>query len=313
MSLRILITCPPMLKTLDACQERFKLEDMEIIVPEITQQLSEDELCALITDVDGVIAGDDPYSARVLEVGHKGQLRALAKWGIGVDAIDLEAAKNLGIKTSNTPDVFGEEVADVVIGYTVMLTRQLHRIDAAVHQGDWLKIRGTSLQGKTAGIIGVGSIGRAVAERFRAMGMKLLGYDVSPIAVTFIEKSGLTQVPLQELLENADIIVVACVLTKDNSYLLDEGAFSIMKNNVFIINVARGMLIKQSALVDSLDSGKIAGAALDVFESEPVTTNNPLCGYPQVILGSHNGSNTNESVQRVNQLAIDNLVRDLAG
>lgn len=312
MTARVLITCPPMLKTLDSCQERFEKEGLEVVAPEIEQQLSEEELCELITDVDGVIAGDDPYSERVLSIGKEHRLRTVAKWGIGVDAIDLEAAKRLGIPVSNTPDVFGEEVADVAIGYTIMLTRALHHIDAAVRSGDWLKIRGVSLQGKVAGVIGVGSIGKAIVRRLSTMGMQLYGYDVRDIPETYCTEQGLEQVPLDKLLSESDLVIVACVLTRDNKYLLDERAFYLMKQNAYLVNISRGMLVKESALLHALESGKLAGAALDVFESEPLATDNPLCAFKNVILGSHNGSNTHEAVMRVNQLAIDNLVRDLA-
>jgi len=311
MSWRILITCPPMLMTLEHCRERFTVEQFEVTTPEIVQQLSEDQLCEMIADFDGVIAGDDPFTAKVLQIGRQGHLRALAKWGIGVDAIDLEAAKSLGIYTSNTPNVFGDEVADVALGYILLLARQLHRIDQAIRQGEWLKIRGTSLRGKVAGIIGLGSIGSAVADRLHVLGMELLGYDIKPFYTDANKSTNIRQVELAELLNCADYIVVACALTRENHNLINESAFAKMKQGVSIINVARGSLIQESALLSALNSGRVAGAALDVFEKEPLTPDNPLCLYPQVILGSHNSSNTEEAVLRVNQLAIDNLVRDL--
>ncbi|ACK64160.1 D-isomer specific 2-hydroxyacid dehydrogenase NAD-binding [Rippkaea orientalis PCC 8801] len=311
MTWRILITCPPMLASIESCQERFKTENLEVVTPEIVQQLSEDELCQIIAEFDGVIAGDDPFTAKVLEIGQKGQLKVLAKWGIGVDAIDLEAAKNLGIYTSNTPNVFGDEVADVALGYTLLLARQLHKIDSAIRQGNWLKIQGTSLRNKVAGIIGVGSIGAAIARRFKVMGMNLLGYDVRTIDPKLCQETQLKQVELHQLFQASDCIVLACNLTPENYHLLDEKAFNQMKNGTWIVNVARGPIIDEKALINALDSGRIAGAALDVFESEPITTENPLVKYEQVIMGSHNSSNTREAVLRVNQIAIDNLVRDL--
>ncbi|MGH2413935.1 MAG: phosphoglycerate dehydrogenase [Microcystaceae cyanobacterium] len=311
MTWRVLITCPPMLLTLEECRERFAAENLEVVAPNVIQQLSEAELCEIIADFDGVIAGDDPFNAKVLHIGRQGRLRVLAKWGIGVDAIDLEAAKKLGIYTSNTPNVFGDEVADVALGYTILLARQLHKMDAAVHQGKWLKIQGTSLQGKVAGIIGVGSIGQAIARRFHTLGMQVLGYDVRPIAPEFCQETHLQQVNLEQLLRESDCIVLACNLTPENYHLLDESAFSLMKDGVWIVNVARGLIVDEKALVDALEKGKVGGAALDVFESEPLATGHPLLNYEQVIVGSHNSSNTREAVLRVNQIAIDNLVRDL--
>jgi D-3-phosphoglycerate dehydrogenase len=300
-----------MIMTLDHCQERFAQERFEIHVPEFEQQMSETALCELIAKFDGVIAGDDPFTAKVLEIGRQGKLKAVAKWGIGVDAIALDAAKELGIFTSNTPNVFGDEVADVALGYLILLARQLHRIDAAVRQGTWLKIQGRSLRGKTAGIIGVGSIGQAIARRCQALGMELLGHDPYPIDPTFCEKTGLQAVSLNQLFQQADCIFLACNLTPHNYHLLNADAFAQMQDGVWIVNVARGALIDEAALINALEDGTVSAAALDVFETEPLPAMSPLTQFEQVICGSHNSSNTREAVLRVNQLAIDNLVRDL--
>ncbi|MDR9404720.1 MAG: phosphoglycerate dehydrogenase [Halothece sp. Uz-M2-17] len=311
MNWRILITAPPMLLSLEACQERFQQENLEVVAPNVVQQLTEEELCEQIADFDGVIAGDDPFTEKVLAIGKKGRLKVLAKWGIGVDAIDLEAAKNLGIYTSNTPNVFGDEVADVALGYTILLARQLHKIDSAVHQGEWLKIQGTSLAGKTVGIIGVGSIGQALARRYQVLGMNILGYDVHPIDSNFCQETGLQPVELKQLFAESDCIILCCNLTPENYHLLNQETFALMKDGVWIINVARGGLISETALIVALKEGKVGAVALDVFESEPLAKDHPLTQFPQVIFGSHNSSNTREAVLRVNQKAIDNLVRDL--
>lgn len=311
MSYRILITCPPMLRTLTACQARFAQENLEVVAPEVVQQLTEAQLLEIIADFDGVIAGDDPFTARVLAKGRQGRLRALAKWGIGVDAIDLDAAKELGIYTSNTPDVFGDEVADVALGYLILIARQLHRMDAAVRQGHWLKVQGASLRGRTAGIIGVGSIGKAIARRLSVLGMSLLGYDIRAIDPDFCAEVQLQQVDFDTLLAKTDCLFLSCNLTGQNHHLLNEAALTKAKPGLWIINVARGSLIQESALVSALSKGIVGAAALDVFEEEPLSLNNPLLSLEQVILGSHNSSNTLEAVLRVNQLAIDNLMRDL--
>lgn len=311
MKMRVLITCPPMLQAEDGWRERFRNLGIEVIAPEIAQQLSEAELLTLIGDVDGVIAGDDPFTACVLEKGRAGRLKVLVKWGIGVDAIDLQAANRLGIVTANTPNVFGEEVADVAIGYAIMLVRQLHRIDTAVRVGQWLKIRGRSLHGMTAGIIGVGSIGRALALRCAVMGMPVLGYDVAGIPAEMAAETGLRETGLMNLLADADIVFLTCSLSDGNRHFMDADAFGKMKRGAYIINVARGALIRETALQDALDNGVLAGAALDVFEREPLDRAHPLCGYQQVILGSHNSSNTADAVTRVNNIAINILLKAL--
>jgi D-3-phosphoglycerate dehydrogenase len=311
MSFRVLVTCTPMLMSLADCQERFKAENLDVVAPKIDQQLSEAELRKMIADFDGVITGDDPFTERVLEIGRNGRLRVIVKWGIGLNAIDLEAAKKLGIYVSNTPGMFGDEVADTALCYILLLARNLHKIDAAVRQGEWLKIQGTSVRGKVAGIIGVGSIGSAIARRLHVLGIQVLGYDPRPIASAFCQETGLQQVELDHLLGSADCVVLSCSLTPDNYHLLNKSAFSMMKDGVWIVNVARGALIDENALIAALESDKVGAAALDVFESEPLPSDHPLLKYEQVIVGSHNASNTREAVRRVNQLAIDILVREL--
>jgi D-3-phosphoglycerate dehydrogenase len=311
MSFRVLVTCTPMLMSLDDCQQRFKAENLEVVAPKIDQFLREAELSDMVAEFDGVITGDDQFTERVLEIGRKGRLRVIVKWGIGLNAIDLEAAQRLGIYVSNTPGMFGDEVADTALCYTLLLARGLHKIDVAVRQGEWLKIQGTSLRGRVAGIIGVGSIGSAIARRFRVLGMQVLGYDPYPIDPTFCQETGLHQVALDHLLRSADCIVLSCSLTPDNYHLLNKESFATMKEGVWIVNVARGALIDESALIVALENGKVERAALDVFETEPLSSTHPLLKYDQVIVGSHNASNTREAVLRVNQLAIDILVREL--
>ena len=311
MSFRVLITCTPMLKSLDDCRERFRQEDMDVVAPDVGQQLNEAELCDMVADFDGVITGDDPFTERVFEIGRQGRLKAVVKWGIGMNAIDVDAAKRLGIFVSNTPGIFGDEVADTALCYTLLLARRLHKIDAAVRAGEWPKTQGTSLRGKVAGIIGVGNIGSALARRFHALGMQVLGYDPYPIDAALCREIGLQQVELARLFASSDYIALCCGLTSENYHLINAETLASMKAGVRIVNVARGALIDENALIDALEDGKVGGAALDVFESEPVDPEHPLLSYDQVIAGSHNASNTKEAVVRANQVAIDILMREL--
>ena len=183
---RVLVTCRQMQSCIDDFRERLESAGLDLVLPEIVQQPSEDELIAMIGDYDGMIAGDDPLSARVLE--HATELRIISKWGVGVDGIDLQAATRLGIKVTNTPGVFGEEVADIGMGYVIMLARQLHRIHASVASGGWWKYEGHTLSGATLGVVGFGTIGQALARRGRAFGMDVRGHDptsaIRPLAAT---------------------------------------------------------------------------------------------------------------------------------
>ena len=308
---RILVTCTPMLKSLDECQERFKAEDLDVVAPNVGQQLSEEELLGMVADFDGVITGDDPFTEQVLKKGREGRLRAVVKWGIGLDAIDLEAAKKLDVFVSNTPGTFNDEVADAALTYIMMLARESHITNIAVRNGEWRKEPGVSLRGKVAGIIGVGNIGSALARRLHVLGMEVLGYDPYPINEAVKKDTGLCQVELDELFASSDCISLCCGLTPENYHLLNAEAFGKMKNGVWIVNVARGPIIDENALIDALEDGKVGGAGLDVFESEPVDPEHPLLSFDQVIAGSHNASNTKEAVSRVNQVSIDILLREL--
>ncbi len=311
MSFRVLVTSMPVLSTLEACRERFVAKGFEVIAPQITRQYTEAELCEIIADFDGVIAGDDPFTANILEIGRQGRLRALVRWGIGFDAVDVDAAKRLGIRFSNTPGVFNDEVADLALGYLLLLARGHHKVDAAARVGEWLKYQGTTLRGKTAGIIGVGNVGKEIARRVRSVGMSLLGYDAYPVDSAFCEETGMQLVEPDHIFRTADCVFLSCSLNADNYHLLNADTFAMMKDGVWIINVARGALIDENALIDALESGKVGGAGLDVFEVEPLGEEHPLCTYDQVILGAHNGSNTREAVLRVNRVAIDLLARFL--
>ncbi|WP_071515519.1 phosphoglycerate dehydrogenase [Geitlerinema sp. PCC 9228] len=310
MTWKVLVTCPHLQKTIDLYRERLAQQGVEVEVPPVVQQLSESELLEIIERFDGVIAGDDPFTAKVLENGKR--LKIVAKWGIGMDAIDQEAARKLGIQVKNTPDVFPNEVADVVVGYLVMLSRKLHQLDRAVRRGEWQQIQGQSLQGKTLGVVGIGSIGRAVVRRGVMLGMSVVGYDVMPVSQAFTNETGMKAVELEELLQSADFISLNCNLTADNQHMLSRRQFELMKAGVQIINTARGALIDERALVEALDSGKVGGAALDVFEEEPLPSESPLRSFDSCILGTHNSSNTREAVLRVNEMAIDNLLQGLS-
>ncbi len=309
MRYRVLVTCPQLQRTIDQYRDIFSRHDIEIEAPPLVQQMSESDLLQIIDGFDGVIAGDDPFTSQVLEKGTR--LKAIAKWGIGVDAIDLDAARRFGIRVSNTPDVFSDEVADVVMGYIILLARQLHRLDRSVRDGGWLKVPGISLRGRTLGVVGVGSIGREVTLRAAAAGMVPVGHDISPPPQDFLHRTGIRMLALDHLLAESDFISLNCSLTDRNRRMIGRRQFGIAKAGVYIVNTARGALIDETALAAALREGRVAGAALDVFEKEPLPLDSPLREFDNCIFGTHNSSNTVEAVQRVNRLAIDNLLEQL--
>lgn len=309
---RVLITCRHLQETIDEYRPLVAEHDVELQMPPVVQQLEEEELLRIVDQFDGIIAGDDPLTARVLKKGAD-RLKIVVKWGVGVDAIDLEAARKLDIPVRNTPGAFPDEVADVTIGYLILLARQLHRIDQGVRAGGWPKIRGRSLAGKELGVIGVGSIGRAVVRRALAMRMRVGGYDLRPVPAPLRKQENFESKTLDALLESSDFIALCCNLTPENYHMLGEPEFARMRDGAYVINTARGPLIDEEALVAALRSRKVAGAALDVFEHEPLPADSPLREFDTCILGSHNSSNTVEAVRRVNERAIQLLLEGLRG
>ncbi len=305
----ILISCLQLQEALDEHRARLDARGARLIVPAVVQRLSEAELIELVPEVDGIVAGDDELTRTVME--HAPKLRVISKWGIGVDAIDLDAARELGILVTNTPGMFGDEVADVALGYLLMLARQLHIIDREVRAGHWSKPAGTSLAGRSLGVVGLGDIGLAVARRGLTIGMRVLGVEVDPSRASSAIELGVDVTDLPTMLRTADVVSLNSPLTLHTRHMLDATALASMRRGAWIINTARGGLIDEAALVTALASGQIGAAALDVFEIEPLPADNPLRRFDQVILGSHNASHTVEAGYRTSERAIDNLIHGL--
>lgn len=304
--MKILITCPPMLRAIDTFRAGFAELGMEITTPEVVQILSEDELCALVPQFDGWIIGDDPATARVFAAGAAGKLRAAVKWGVGVDNVDFAACRKLGIPVANTPGMFGKEVADVALGYVIALARQTFDIDTGVKAGKWPKLAGISLAGKTVALVGFGDIGRNSAKRLLASEMKVIAYD--PF---FEQADGLGPVETAvwpERVEEADFVVLTCALTQENRHMVNADTLARCRRGVRIVNVARGPLVDEVALAVALKDGRVHSAALDVFEIEPLPAESALRALRgRCVFGSHNSSNTVEAVERTSWKALELL------
>lgn len=311
MKYNVLISCPHLQNTISHYYDIFEKNDILLTIPHVEQQLLEKDLVKIIEPIDGAIIGDDEFSSNVLKSAKN--LKVISKWGVGIDNIDLDCASRLGIVVKNTPGVFSGEVADVVLGYCILLSRKLHLIDKNVRSGYWPHLTGFSLQGKTIGIIGMGNIGKEVTKRANIIGMKIIGFDVISPPSDFLSQYSVEMKDIFYLFENSDIITLNCNLTKDNYHLLNSEAFSKMKKGVFIVNCARGGLIDEKSLISALNEGIVAGAALDVFENEPLTEDNPLRKYESCIFGSHNSSNTYEAIMKTNDIAINHVIEVLYG
>lgn len=282
-----------------------KAHKMEAICPEFTQTMSEEALCEILPNCDGWIIGDDPATEAVFSAGKQGLLKAVVKWGIGVDNVDFKACEKLGIPITNTPFMFGEEVADIAIGYMIGLARETYLIDRKIRLGEWPKNRGISLRNKNVGIVGYGDIGQQIVKRLHNFGLNITVYD--PAYDPEI-KTSITFQSWPQNIDKLDFLVFACSLNEKNRHMLNEEVFSKCKKGIRIVNVARGPLICETDLVDAIDNNIVHSAALDVFEDEPLSCMSPLHQFEKCIFGSHNSSNTYEAVARTNALAIEKLV-----
>lgn len=298
--MKVLVTCPPMVRMIDEFRPRFAALGVEVDAPAVVQTLPEAELIARLPQYDGWIIGDDPATRAVFAAGMAGKLRAAVKWGVGVDNVDLVAARELGLPITNTPGAFGGEVADVAVAYVTMLARELAAIDRGVRAGGWPKPAGISLAGKTAGLVGFGDIGRNVGRRLAAADLRLIAYDPGLAEAP----AGVELAAWPSRVEECDFLVFTCALTPKNRHMLNAEVLARAKRGVRVVNVARGPLIDEAALAAALASGQVRSAALDVFEVEPLPADSPLRGFEQCVFGSHNGSNTVDAVRRTSERAI---------
>jgi len=290
-----------MLASVEEWRSLFDDLGVELVLPDVVQTLSEQELVELLPSCDGWIIGDDPVTARVLRAGRQGVLKAAVKWGVGTDNIDFDATRDFGIEIENTPGMFGGEVADVAMAYVTCLARSIVAIDRGVREGRWPKPGGRSLSALTMGIVGYGDIGKSVAVRALASGMKVVAVD--PALKAYEDLTPVSQAAWPEVVGQCDVLVFTCALTHSNRHMLDSGALGLARDGLFVVNVARGALIDEDALLSALESGRVAGAALDVMEEEPLPSESKLRILANCIFGSHNASNTQEAVSRVSDRA----------
>jgi D-3-phosphoglycerate dehydrogenase len=258
-----------------------------------------------------VVRSGTTVDAEMLEKADN--LKIVVRAGVGVDNVDLDACTARGIVVMNTPDANTISTAELALALMLALARHIPQADQSVRQGQWDRKRfvGTELNGKTLGIVGFGRVGRALAQRAKCLGLTEIAYD--PFVPEDVARHlGLSLVPvLDELLEVADIISLHAVVTDDTRELINAGTIAKMKDGVMIINAARGALVNNADLAAALKSGKVSGAAIDVYDVEPPTADNPLLGQPNVIYTPHLGASTNEAQDIVGTQAAEVVVHAL--
>jgi D-3-phosphoglycerate dehydrogenase len=306
----ILFSAPYMIPSLPRFRPILENYGLELLVVPVQERLNEPDLLNLAGQFDGVICGDDRFTAQVLKKCSP-RLKVISKWGTGIDSIDQLAATELGIKVFRTPNAFTLPVADTVLGYILAFARRLPWMDRAMKAGEWQKIPGKTLAECTLGVIGVGTIGKAVIRRAKAFGMRILGNDIVEIDHVFLLENNVEMTSLNDLLKQADFISLNPDLNPTSFHLINAKTLSLMKPEAVLINTSRGPVIDEPALVEALNKGLLGGAALDVFENEPLPPDHPFLKMDQVMIAPHNANSSPLAWERVHWNTIQNLVEGL--
>ncbi len=273
-----------------------------------------EELKKIVEDYDVLIVRSaTKVTAEVIERAHR--LKIIGRPGAGLDNIDLAKAREKGIIVVNTPNALSISVAELTIGLMLMLARNLFTACESMKRGAWIKhkLKGFELYGKTLGVIGLGNVGSEVAIRAKALGMRVLGYRRTRLLET-AKRLGVTACSFEELLRESDFITIHVPLTPETFHMISEREFNMMKEGVFLINTSRGAVVDGRSLLKALETGKVAGAALDVFENEPPKEEweFKLIGHPRVIATPHIGSMTLEAQKRAGLMLVRKIIEILS-
>ncbi len=306
---RVLITSI-FLKAGDDVDRYLTSQGMETVYRPWHGGRTEEELIDLLRGIDGAIVSTDPFTARVIQAVDR--LRVISRTGVGYDAVDVPAATKRGVIVTTTPGVNRHAVADWALALILCCARKVPENLAEVRRGAWTRHEGMDLAGKTLGVVGLGTIGKEVAQRAKAFGMRLLAFDLVQ-DLPFAAGQGIAYVPLEDLLRQSDFVSVHCFLTAATRHLINAERLLLMKPTAFLINTARGGIVDTEALCHALQAKQIAGAGLDVFEGEPLRADSPLRALENVYLSPHCAGSTADARKRSGSMAADNLVRALRG
>lgn len=282
------------------CDAGFELVDVPNDVPR-----DKPNLIRVLQGAEAVIANSERYDADVF--ASVPTLRHVARWGVGYDAVDLDAATRAGVLVTNTPGVITDAVADLAFTLLCALARRLREGDQRVRAGGWGSLVGAPVGGSTIGIIGLGTIGACSARRAKGFGMRILAHD--PVQrPELVDELGVEYVDLETLLRESDFVTLHCNATPENRGLIGRAQLAIMKPTAFLINCGRGSLVDQQALVEALTKGQIAGAGLDVFEKEPPDPDDPLLKLDNCLFMPHTGTMDRRTIAKVSNCVTDTLL-----
>jgi D-3-phosphoglycerate dehydrogenase len=274
------------------------------------RSLRSDELVGMVGDVDGMIAGLDNIDQAVIEAASR--LRVIARYGVGVDNVDLDAARSRGIVVTNTPGANAASVAELAVGFMLALARQIPQTVAATRSGEWPRVHGLTLDGKVVGLLGFGAVGKQVARRLEAFGCCVIAHDpfVGPDEATVW---GVELLPREEVVRRADFLSLHVPVLPETRGMVNAAFLAQMKPGAYLVNTARGELVDEVALYDALQRGHVRGAALDTLRDEPPDPGHPLLALPQLLVTSHTGAHTDGAANTMGRMAMNDCLAVLRG
>ncbi len=306
----VLFTAPYMIPCVDRFRPVFNHYGIQLMIPDVEERMQEADLLEYAGQFDGAICGDDCYTLRAIKACAP-RLKVISKWGTGIDSIDQAACAQHNIKIGNTPNAFTNPVADSVLGYMLSFARRQPWMDRAMKAGVWDKIPGKTLGECILGVVGVGKIGSAVLRRASAFGMALLGNDIVEVDPHFVMDYRVEIADLDDLLARSDFVSLNTDLNPSSFHLMNARTLGQMRATALLINTSRGPVVDEPALIAARQNEKIAGAALDVYESEPLPNSSLLRQMDNVILAPHNANSSPAAWERVHWNTIKNLLDGL--
>ena len=307
---RVLVTATSFGKQDPSLKEALQTAVGQVIYNPNAPPLRAGELLGRADDFDGIIAGLDEFNVDVLRAAQR--LRVLARYGVGVDRVDLAEAQRRGIIVTNTPGANSTAVAELTLAFILALARHLTYSDAATHRGEWPRLNGLGLRGKVVGLVGLGGIGREVSLRLQAFGCRILAADPY-VTSESAAQVGAELTPLELLLPQSDFVSLHAQVTPATRGTVDIAFLGQMKPGAFLVNTARSELIEENALRSALEKGALQGAALDCFCQEPPEAGNLLLQLPQVIATPHMGAHTDDTVNQMGWMALNDCLAVLRG
>jgi phosphoglycerate dehydrogenase-like enzyme len=311
MAWRVLITATAMTEVGSASLQMLRDAGCEVLFPPPRDRLSAAELPQLLAGVDAVLAGSEPYTRQVLHSTEAAALKIISRWGVGYDAIDVPAATEAGICIAYTPGLLNETVADYAFALLCALARRVHQAHLEMTQKSWHKLWGQNIFGKTLGLVGCGRIGQAMARRAAGFQMRVLACD--PVRNPDAERIGVRYVDLPGLLAESDFVSLHLALTDQTRGLIGYPQLQLMKRSACLINTARGAMIEEEGLARALREGLLAGAALDVFATEPLPPQHVFYQTPNLLLSPHQASCTFQTGAQLSQAATEAILELMNG